>query len=481
MKNSMAEDDYENSQEACIGKLCFSKPYQHYTPPPYYPRISRREYRWKVGAQVKASPEVQCKISHAVALPNILGLGKEGRWWWQWIPISLMTSVVMHFQLQQGRFTEESQRDAILNPGGSGLRLWPRACLKAMTPVFGKLALQPMVELLPTRTLMFRRHFCLGTSKLSLQTNLEIGDMMGLTKWPQWSLRVNWHPADAVRLLLQPGKDVLEVHYSRSFNLSPECRGVATGLAEVPNFPLDGASRLLGSLPLRARLDSFKVSHIITDKAAKTAPLPTSTYLKASRTIGTSDLISIIPGHWIDPGFETGAPGERDFSMDVANVLERQLMGNGWKVLRPDRDSPNLTWEEYLNWVSKQTSQGIPVLEIHGQGSKADPRGFVLGAIGDANAPLNKELAKDFGYYKMNWTSLGVPKRGGVILESFNSDEVLKMAPWQRKWSVRRLASRIVTCIERASHENRVSRGVIIDAVGEDDILAADNAFVERR
>lgn len=40
--------------------------------------------------------------------------------------------------------------------------------------------------------------------------------------------------------------------------------------------------------------------------------------------------------------------------MQVANVLEKELRKNGWEVLRPDRDAPQMQWEEYLNWVSKQ-------------------------------------------------------------------------------------------------------------------------------
>lgn len=51
----------------------------------------------------------------------------------------------------------------------------------------------------------------------------------------------------------------------------------------------------------------------------------------------------------------------------VANALERHLRTNGWDVLRPDRDAPNLQWEHYINWVAQQTLRGIPVIEIHGQ------------------------------------------------------------------------------------------------------------------
>jgi hypothetical protein len=42
-----------------------------------------------------------------------------------------------------------------------------------------------------------------------------------------------------------------------------------------------------------------------------------------------------------------------------------------------------------------------------------------------------QELAGDFGYFQMDWRELGVPRRGGVIVESFNSDEVMP-----RRWYI---------------------------------------------
>ena len=74
---------------------------------------------------------------------------------------------------------------------------------------------------------------------------------------------------------------------------------------------------------------------------------------------------------------------------------------------------------------------------------------------------MTKELALNFGYFQMDWRELGVPRRGGVIIESFNADEILQMAPWHRKWDVRRLSNRIVSSIERASLKNRVARGFL--------------------
>ena len=37
---------------------------------------------------------------------------------------------------------------------------------------------------------------------------------------------------------------------------------------------------------------------------------------------------------------------------------------------------------------------------------------------------LVQELAETFGQFQMDWRELGVPRRGGIIVESFNADEV---------------------------------------------------------
>jgi hypothetical protein len=36
-----------------------------------------------------------------------------------------------------------------------------------------------------------------------------------------------------------------------------------------------------------------------------------------------------------------------------------------------------------------------------------------------------QELANEFGWYPSDWKELAVPRRGGVIVEGFNSDEVI--------------------------------------------------------
>ncbi|KAJ7557630.1 hypothetical protein O6H91_04G002600 [Diphasiastrum complanatum] len=302
-----------------------------------------------------------------------------------------------------------------------------------------------------------------------MQAQLGVGTSVHCLKGLRWMLQLNWNLPDAVKVLMQPVRNSLALRYSRRLQITEDCKAVTTVFIEPASTVVThGIFRFSSSLPVHVKLESLKICQVFAERAKRDTPATAYAYLKASKGIGTSDVITVVPGHWIDPGGEAGAPGEREFNLEVANVLEKQLRGNGWDVLRPDRDAPHLSWEEYLNWVSKQTLRGVPVLEIHGQGSKADYRGFVLGIIGDTNIPLHKELASDFGVFQMDWRDLGVPRRGGVIVESFNSDEVMQMAPWHRIWAVRRLSNRIVSCVERASFENRASHGVYVDLESED-------------
>ena len=39
-------------------------------------------------------------------------------------------------------------------------------------------------------------------------------------------------------------------------------------------------------------------------------------------------------------------------------------------------------------------------------------------------APINQSLAAGFGFFPMDWTGMAVPRQGGVIVESFVTDEV---------------------------------------------------------
>lgn len=52
-------------------------------------------------------------------------------------------------------------------------------------------------------------------------------------------------------------------------------------------------------------------------QAFREIPQSAFVYRQASSLIGARDTISVVPGHWIDCQSEPGAPGEREFNMDV--------------------------------------------------------------------------------------------------------------------------------------------------------------------
>ncbi|KAH9297588.1 hypothetical protein KI387_029270, partial [Taxus chinensis] len=276
----------------------------------------------------------------------------------------------------------------------------------------------------PNSYIVCEREFKLAGTRLTVQAKFEANNASKIAEGHRFMFHVDWYPDDTASIRGLSAHGLHPVKYSKGFSLTKDCKVVASAVAKVPlDIVKHGVSRLCESFPLIFKFHSLKISQFVGTKVKRVPPMPPSSYLKAAKSIGSKDTITIVPGHWIDPGVEVGASGEREFNLEVANVLEKQLRGNGWEVLRPDRDAPLLSWEEYLNWVSEQALKGIPVLEIHGQGSTADYRGQVLGVIGDDQAPLIKELALNFGYLQMDWRELGVPCRGGVIIEGFNADE----------------------------------------------------------
>ncbi|MCO5565049.1 hypothetical protein L7F22_018719 [Adiantum nelumboides] len=270
------------------------------------------------------------------------------------------------------------------------------------------------------------------------------------TKGPMWAIHLIWKSTETDILRGKLENDVMTLEYLRRWAISKTCKAVTSAAIRMPC--LDFQRSFCGDM----NFGSVKITYKSGSRIFREEPLPTSAYTKASEKFGESGTITVAPGHFIDPGNETGAPGEREFNFEIANLVERDLHGHGWRVLRPDRDAPYLLWEEYLNWVSKQTLRGHPVVEIHGQGPTADYRGHVTGVIGDPKISLNKELAKKFGFFDMDWRELGVPRRGGVIVESFDSDEALQLAPLQRSQAARCIATRLVDSIQRASSRSQI-------------------------
>lgn len=69
--------------------------------------------------------------------------------------------------------------------------------------------------------------------------------------------------------------------------------------------------------PLQIFLNQFCTLTIVT-QVPRDNPKPTSMYLRAAKKIGKNDIISIVPGHWIDSQSEPGAAGEREFNLEVS-------------------------------------------------------------------------------------------------------------------------------------------------------------------
>lgn len=165
---------------------------------------------------------------------------------------------------------------------------------------------------------------------------------------------------------------------------------------------------------------------------------------------GIPKVIALVAGHCIDPGYDTGAPGEREQSKRIADMSSRMLKANGWKILRPDRDARHLTWLEYNDWINQRTREGIPVIEIHGQGKCNGVQGKLTGVIGQRLSLLNKELAKTFGYFPTNWRRLRVARNGGTVLEAFNTDRLKRMSHGERIKAAHNLAAIIAGAVVQA-------------------------------
>ncbi|KAI5055761.1 hypothetical protein GOP47_0029282 [Adiantum capillus-veneris] len=415
--------------EVCVEKLCFQQPFST-APPPFYPRLPHKIQNWKVQAMLTTESTSELTIGRDCVLPHCFGLGDYGRWRWRWIPISML------FGLKGCLLRQKKDMESL-----SACRsLSPYMRLKSLTPFLGRLALQPVLEVSTVPSAEIRRRFSVGQAKLAIRASIKAS-----TNGLRWAIQLNWKSTERDLLRSKLENDVMTFEYLWRWAISKSLIAVASAAVRMPS--LDFQRFFSGDM----NFGSVKVTHRLGSRVLREKPLATLAYTKASEKFRESGTITVAPGHYIDPGNESGAPGEREFNLEIANLVERDLHAHGWRVLRPDRDAPYLSWEEYLNWVSKQTLRGHPVVEIHGQGPTADFRGHVIGVIGDPNTLLNKELAKTFGFYDMDWRELGVPRRGGVIVESFDSDEILQMAPLQRAHAARSIATQLVESIQRAS------------------------------
>ena len=157
--------------------------------------------------------------------------------------------------------------------------------------------------------------------------------------------------------------------------------------------------------------------------------------------------VAIVPGHWIDPAHEKGAPGEAEFNLEIADRATDKLQAQGWRVLRPDREA-RVGWDQYLQWVNGKTRWGVSVVEIHGQGGAY---AHLLGAIADDLRPMNQALKERFGDYPGRWYDYSVARRGGCVLECFSTEELGAMDEKERERHADKIAGDIAAAARDAA------------------------------
>ena len=190
-----------------------------------------------------------------------------------------------------------------------------------------------------------------------------------------------------------------------------------------------------------------RVARVAEEEAASASAVDASAS-ETSRIRGHRATVALVPGHWIDPGEESGAPGERALNLVIANRAHRLLDARGWTVLRPDLASPPLSWEEYVAWVRAQSRGGVAVLEVHGQGEGASMEGRVTGVIAQRESTLGDALAVRFGVFPMDWTELAVPRLGGAVVESFDATALERLPPEARTEAVDDIAKDIAEAVD---------------------------------
>ena len=162
--------------------------------------------------------------------------------------------------------------------------------------------------------------------------------------------------------------------------------------------------------------------------------------------------VALVPGRWIDPGEDAGAPGERALNLVIANRAHVMLGDGGWTVLRPDLASPPLAREQYADFVRAQTLAGVPVLEIHGAAGdgRGDEGRGVTGVIAQDDSALGAELSKTFGAGPSVTASrrdLELINQGAVAVESFDAAELEAMDPVARSARVDAIARDIASAV----------------------------------
>eukprot|EP00898_Chlorokybus_atmophyticus_P003353 jgi/Chlat1/4018/Chrsp26S00298 len=454
-----------------------------------------RAYRWKVTARcregVTAPAQPQLTVRRSWSLPQALGLNSNGTWRWPFLPVSLQVGGMasMRFpSFRDWRGGDKHDSDLLLNgnshstnhhdtdsnalfvtkPFGNvavgsgagtvsvgGVSFHPSVRIKFERMVgMGDIGVRPVLELLPVPVVSIKRVVRVGPVGITLRGSWQIS--RDNAHKPLFSVEVDWQPVEFFRVYRNSGNPKLVSQFEKPIPVDRRTTAVFGGHIELPVVAGRRPTLEGEVVPHDLKLDLIRSGS--TFRTAKALRLQAKEYhdvdiMATAGTKATRNMVAIVPGHWIDPEDDTGAPGERNFNMEVANRVTTQLSTSGWRVLRPDRDAPTMQWDDYLDWISAQAARGVPTVEIHGQGASADYRGIVKGVIGTQRSQLHQALANEFGFYPMDWRELAVPRRGGGILEAFDTDEVSKLSVRQRSALAAKLARKISRSVQKVARQ----------------------------
>mmetsp|Transcript_4441 Transcript_4441/g.15876 ORF Transcript_4441/g.15876 Transcript_4441/m.15876 type:complete len:502 (-) Transcript_4441:183-1688(-) len=429
-----------------------------------------RNYAWKASLRVPLHSEdrideVSGSFTRQLMLPQALGLKHNGKWRWPLTPCSLRLGCESSLELPPAASRQRTT-----------LHLWPSLRISLQKKILGKsLGLNGVIQVLPKPVLTLRKSFNPHPRKFSLANFMGSMDVRAVISregngMEGRKLRTrfewNWKPFDQVRISSTTRERQVDLDVEQLIEISNDSTLLVGSqvVTPVPRHGLRSSSKAILAAGASTTMSAVTFDFIrfgpTLDNATEATPARNSVIdpddiveyqvVQNRSSVPNNDVIAVVAGHWIDPWDEPGAPGEREFNMEIANRLERRLKTSGWRVLRPERDAPSLRWEDYLQWVGFQSRRGVPVVEIHGQGETADLQGQVTGVLGTRLSPLNQELAQEFGFFPMDWRELALPRKGGVIVEAFNADEVNSLSREEKGLYADDLSYRIGECINRS-------------------------------
>ncbi|CAI7836899.1 unnamed protein product [Closterium sp. NIES-54] len=163
----------------------------------YFPRLLARLPARRLPSPRGGSPPALHVLSPSCTVRPTPTPGDDGRWRWQHIPVALLAGFKLTASALPSTATSAAagSNTGVASTGGKGEVLgvvgarasaesrsstvWsasvqPHVRLQVLTPLLGKIALKPSLDVLPRPALCIKRSFNVGTAKLSLRAKLQV-------------------------------------------------------------------------------------------------------------------------------------------------------------------------------------------------------------------------------------------------------------------------------------------------------------------